>query len=129
MTTARMIELAAAAAIVVASVWVYRKNKAVDRGYGSQGAVLLFVVGAIMAVHALGLHQPVFLGEKFTRHTVEGFGQLAQFIARREFDMCAPVASRDLSCCHREFCNGSSQAGCCPAAEDNSDEDAGPAYE
>jgi hypothetical protein len=54
MTTARMIELAAAVATVVVGVWLYRRNRAVDAGYGSQGAVLLFVVGAIMAVHALG---------------------------------------------------------------------------
>lgn len=54
MTTARMIELAAAVAILAASVWLYRRNRAVDQGYGSQGAVLLLVVGAIMAIHALG---------------------------------------------------------------------------
>jgi hypothetical protein len=54
MTSARMIELAAAAVIVVGGVWLYRRNRAVDRGYGSQGAVLLFVAGAIMAIHALG---------------------------------------------------------------------------
>ena len=54
MTTARMIELAAAVAIVVAGVWLYRRNKPVDDGYGSQGAVLLFAVGAIMGIHALG---------------------------------------------------------------------------
>ena len=54
MTTARMIELAAAVAILAASVWLYRRNRAVDAGYGSQGAVLLLVVGAIMAIHALG---------------------------------------------------------------------------
>ena len=54
MTTARMMELAAAVATLAAGVWLYRRNRSVDRGYGSQGAVLLFVVGAIMTVHALG---------------------------------------------------------------------------
>lgn len=54
MTTARMIELAAAVAIVVAGVWLYRRNKPVDDGYGSQGAVILFAIGAIMGIHALG---------------------------------------------------------------------------
>jgi hypothetical protein len=54
MTTTRMIELAAAVAILGVGAWIYRKNKAVDQGYGSQGAVLLFVVGAIMVVHSLG---------------------------------------------------------------------------
>jgi hypothetical protein len=55
MSTGRLIELVVAVMFLVASVWLYRKNRAVDRGYGSQGAVLLLVVGAIMAVHALGL--------------------------------------------------------------------------
>ena len=54
MTTTRMIELAAAVAILGVGVWIYRKNNAVYQGYGSQGAVLLFVVGAIMVVHSLG---------------------------------------------------------------------------
>jgi hypothetical protein len=54
MTSARMIELAAAVAIVVAGVWLYRRNKPVDDGYGSQGAVFLFAIGAIMGIHALG---------------------------------------------------------------------------
>ncbi len=50
----RMIELAAAALILAAGVYFYRSRKAADQGYGSQGAVLLFVVAAIMGVHALG---------------------------------------------------------------------------
>ena len=54
MTTVRIIELVAAIAILGLGIWLYRRNRAVDRGYGSQGAVLLFAVAAIMAVHALG---------------------------------------------------------------------------
>ena len=54
MTSARMIELAAAVVIVVGGVWLYRRNRAVDRGYGSQGAVVLFAIAAIMGIHALG---------------------------------------------------------------------------
>ena len=54
MTSLRMIELAAAVLILVASVWLYRRNKPVDGGYGSQGAVVLLVIAAIMAIHALG---------------------------------------------------------------------------
>jgi hypothetical protein len=49
----RMIELAAAVAILAAGVWFYRARPKGD-SYGSQGAVLLFVVAAIMGVHALG---------------------------------------------------------------------------
>jgi len=53
MTTARIIELVAAVALLAAGIWLYRRPKGTD-GYGSQGAVLLFVVAAIMAIHALG---------------------------------------------------------------------------
>jgi hypothetical protein len=57
MTPARMIELAVAVALLVAGVWLYRRRPAgepASDGYGSQGAVILFVVAAIMGVHALG---------------------------------------------------------------------------
>jgi hypothetical protein len=49
-----MIELAAAVILLGAGIWLYRRNKAADQSYGSQGAVVLFVIAAIMAVHALG---------------------------------------------------------------------------
>jgi hypothetical protein len=48
-----MIELAAAVAILAFAIWLYRRPKGSD-GYGSQGAVILFVIAAIMGVHALG---------------------------------------------------------------------------
>jgi hypothetical protein len=54
MTTPRMIELAAAVVLLAAGVWLYRARKAADQSYGSQGAVILFVIAAIMGVHALG---------------------------------------------------------------------------
>ena len=54
MTTARIIELAVAVALLAAGVWLYRSHRKVDRGYGSQGAVLLFAIAAILGVHALG---------------------------------------------------------------------------
>ena len=57
MTTGRMIELVVAVAILIAGVWLYRrrpKGEGAGDNYGSQGAVLLFAVGAIMAIHALG---------------------------------------------------------------------------
>jgi Na+-transporting methylmalonyl-CoA/oxaloacetate decarboxylase gamma subunit len=53
MNTGRMIELAAAVIILGLGIWLYRRPKGAD-GYGSQGAVLLFVVALIMAIHALG---------------------------------------------------------------------------
>ena len=54
LSTPRMIELAAAVILVVGGIWLYRRNKAADQSYGSQGAVVLFVIAAIMAAHALG---------------------------------------------------------------------------
>ena len=53
MTTGRMIELAAAVVILGAGIYFYRRRDKAD-SYGSQGAVILFVVAAIMAIHALG---------------------------------------------------------------------------
>jgi hypothetical protein len=55
MTTGRMIELAAAVLLLGAGIYFYRARKQADAGYGSQGAVLMIVVAAILAVHALGL--------------------------------------------------------------------------
>lgn len=58
MTLGRAIELAVAALILAAGVVLYRRPRAkADRSdsYGSQGAVILFVVGAIVAIHALRL--------------------------------------------------------------------------
>ena len=54
MSTGRMIELAVAVVILAAAIWMYRSRKSADQGYGSQGAVLLFAIAAIMGVHALG---------------------------------------------------------------------------
>lgn len=54
MSGGRMIELAAAVVLLGLGIWMYRARKAADQGYGSQGAVILFVVAAIMGVHSLG---------------------------------------------------------------------------
>ena len=57
MTTARIIELVVAVVILAAGLWLYRRRVATDTGadaYGSQGAVILFVIAAIMGAHALG---------------------------------------------------------------------------
>ena len=58
MTTPRLIELLAAVVLLVAGIYFYRRPRdKSDKGdnYGSQGAVILFVIAAIMAIHALGL--------------------------------------------------------------------------
>ena len=53
MTSRQVIELLAAIAIAGAGVWLYRGRS--PDGYGSQSAVLLFVVAVLLAIHGLGL--------------------------------------------------------------------------
>jgi heme/copper-type cytochrome/quinol oxidase subunit 2 len=56
-TTTQVIELVVAAAIAVGGVWLYRRRAnetSGDAQYGSQGAVILFVVAAILLIHGLG---------------------------------------------------------------------------
>jgi hypothetical protein len=57
LTTGRFVELALAVLILAAGIYFYRRPRGeADKGdsYGSQGAVILFVVALIMAIHALG---------------------------------------------------------------------------
>jgi hypothetical protein len=48
MTMLQIIELVAALALIVGGVWAYRRG-------GTQGGVILMFVGAIVAIHGLGL--------------------------------------------------------------------------
>ena len=48
MTTGAIVEVAVAVAMLVGGVIAFRRG-------GSQGAVILFVVAAILAIHGLGL--------------------------------------------------------------------------
>jgi len=50
-----IIELAVAAALLVGAVVLYRRRGKADPEHGSQTAVLLLVIGAIMLIHGLGL--------------------------------------------------------------------------
>jgi hypothetical protein len=54
----RLLELVAAVLILGAGVWLYRLRAPATeegaRGYGSQGAVILFVIAVIIGIHALG---------------------------------------------------------------------------
>ena len=53
MTTTQILELVAAAALIAVGVWLYRKPSPQPDQYGSQGAVLLFAVAAILIVHVV----------------------------------------------------------------------------
>ena len=49
-----MVEIAIGIAILVASVVMYRRRAREDGNYGSQGAVLLLIVAAILLIHGFG---------------------------------------------------------------------------
>jgi hypothetical protein len=53
MTTMQILELAAAAVLLGAGIWLYRKPSPEPDHYGSQGAVLLFAVAAILVIHVI----------------------------------------------------------------------------
>ena len=55
MTTPRLIELAFAAALIVGGILLYRRRGREDPRQGSHAAVILMMIGAIVAIHALGL--------------------------------------------------------------------------
>lgn len=55
MTTLQIAEVAIAAALIVAGIWLQVRGKREDAQHGSQGAVLLLAIGAILAIHGLGL--------------------------------------------------------------------------
>ena len=55
MTAVQMIEVAAAAALIGYGIWLQVKGRREDANHGSQGAVILIIVGLIVAIHGLGL--------------------------------------------------------------------------
>ena len=55
MTTAQVIELAFAAAVIVGAVVMYRRRAAEDGSQGSQGAVILLIIGIILLIHGSGM--------------------------------------------------------------------------
>ena len=55
MNAREIIELAIAAALIVWGVMLYRKRSADGSRYGSQTAVILFAIAALLLIHGLGL--------------------------------------------------------------------------
>ena len=55
MSVGTILELAFAVALIVAAIWLYRRRGREDPRHGSQTAVLLLVVGALLLIHGLGL--------------------------------------------------------------------------
>jgi NO-binding membrane sensor protein with MHYT domain len=56
-TTTQVIEVLVAVALFALGVWQYRRRSVEDPNHGSQGAVILFVIAAIVAMHGLGLFE------------------------------------------------------------------------
>jgi hypothetical protein len=54
MSTGAIIEIAIGVALLAAAIWLYRKAAREDANHGSQGAVLLLAVAAILLIHGLG---------------------------------------------------------------------------
>jgi hypothetical protein len=54
LTPGRIAELAVAVLLLGGGIWFYRRRDKSDN-YGGQGAVILLVVGVIIAIHGLGL--------------------------------------------------------------------------
>jgi hypothetical protein len=50
-----IIELAVAALLIIGGIWLQVRGKREDSKHGSQGAVILLAIGAILAIHGLGL--------------------------------------------------------------------------
>jgi hypothetical protein len=55
MYLAHPITLGAGVVFIVAALILYRRRGREDHEHGSQGAVIMLIVGAIMAIHGLGL--------------------------------------------------------------------------
>jgi len=55
MTTSSILELAVAAALILGGAWLYWRRGKDDPRYGSQGAVILLIIGLILAIHGSGL--------------------------------------------------------------------------
>ena len=55
MSVGNILELVAAALMIVAAIWLYRRRGREDPNHGSQTAVLILVVGVLMLIHGSGL--------------------------------------------------------------------------
>ena len=54
LSVTQIIEVAVAALLIGGGMWLQVRGKREDANHGSQGAVILIVIGLIMAIHGLG---------------------------------------------------------------------------
>jgi hypothetical protein len=55
MTPREMVEVAFALLLIGGGAWLQVRGRREDAEHGSQGAVILIIVGLILAIHGLGL--------------------------------------------------------------------------
>ena len=55
MTTLQLIEIAVAALLIAAGIWRQVRTRRTSPNRGSQSAVLMLAIGALLAIHGLGL--------------------------------------------------------------------------
>ena len=55
MTTPQILELAVAALLIAGGVYLYRRRGREDPRQGSHAAVILMMIGALVAIHGFGL--------------------------------------------------------------------------
>ena len=65
MYLAHPVTLGAGVVFVVAALILYRRRSREDHQHGSQTAVILLMIGAIMAIHGLGLleYRPIEMAQ------------------------------------------------------------------
>jgi hypothetical protein len=54
MSLGAMIEIAVGVVLIGVAIWLYRKGAREDSNHGSQGAVLLLAIAAILLIHGFG---------------------------------------------------------------------------
>ena len=55
LSTATLLSFAVAALLIIGGIWLQFRGRREDANHGSQGAVILLAIGAILAIHGLGL--------------------------------------------------------------------------
>ena len=74
MSSLQLLELAAGIALLIGGGYVYWRLSA-GKDYGSQGGVLLIIIGALVTIHALGLFEYRPSQSEIEQYQQQGGGQ------------------------------------------------------
>ena len=75
MTVLQLFEVALAAALVLAGIYLYRRRGRADGSRGSQTAVILIVIGLIVGIHGFGMMEYRPSAGEMARIHSQGQGQ------------------------------------------------------